>query len=288
MRKLLYICVIIFICGACGNDKGNDIVKHIQFWKNKTIVFPKNIVFTKCGIDTVDWAFSNSYKILTYIDSSGCLSCNLQLLEWKKLIKNVQRQFSDSVRFLFISSPLQRTALLHELNIAQFDYPICIDENDLMKKLNNFPVDVKFQTFLLDKDNKVVAIGNPIHNPKIKELYLKIIQGKRIGQEDEQVITTIDIDKTSVSLGSFDWHKEQKVTFTLKNTGSEPLVIQDITTSCGCTTVTYSKEPTQPGNKSVLDVVYKAEHSEHFSKTIMVYCNVASSPIRLFLSGNAK
>ncbi|WP_321481197.1 hypothetical protein [uncultured Bacteroides sp.] len=27
--------------------------------------------------------------------------------------------------------------------------------------------------FFLDKDNKVLAIGNPIHNPKVKELYLK-------------------------------------------------------------------------------------------------------------------
>ena len=27
-----------------------------------------------------------------------------------------------------------------------------------------------FQTFLLDKDNKVAAIGNPVHNPKEKEV----------------------------------------------------------------------------------------------------------------------
>ena len=37
-----------------------------------------------------------------------------------------------------------------------------------------------FQTFLLDKDNKVLAMGNPILNPKIKELYLKIIRGNDI------------------------------------------------------------------------------------------------------------
>lgn len=37
----------------------------------------------------------------------------------------------------------------------------------------------EFQTLLLDRNNRIVAIGNPVHNPKIKDLYLKIIQGKR-------------------------------------------------------------------------------------------------------------
>lgn len=42
---------------------------------------------------------------------------------------------------------------------------------------------MNFHTFLLDKDNKVLAIGNPIHNPKVKELYLKIIQGEKVEQK---------------------------------------------------------------------------------------------------------
>lgn len=27
-----------------------------------------------------------------------------------------------------------------------------------------------------DKDNKVMALGNPIHNPKVKELYIEVLQ----------------------------------------------------------------------------------------------------------------
>ena len=54
---------------------------------------------------------------------------------------------------------------------------MCVDVDNRFNKLNNFPADMTFQTFLLDKNNKVVAIGNPIHNLKVRELYLKIIQG---------------------------------------------------------------------------------------------------------------
>jgi hypothetical protein len=87
-----------------------------------------------------------------------------------------------------------------------------------------------FQTFLLDKGNKVLAIGNPVHNPKVKELYLKIIQGEKIGRggENKVIRTKVAIDRTSVSLGSFDWQEEQKVTFILENVGDKPLVIQDV------------------------------------------------------------
>ena len=180
--------------------------------------------------------------------------------------------------------------VLFLLRRVHFSYPVCIDEKDSFNLLNKFPKDNRFQTFLLDKNKKVVAIGNPINNPQIKELYQKIIQGETTNQKDESklVQTEVSIDKTSVEMGSFDWHKEQKATFTLKNTGGSPLVIQDVTTSCGCTTVSYSKEPTQPGKEITLEVVYKAEHPEHFSKTVTVYCNTASSPIRLSLSGDAK
>ena len=136
----------------------------------------------------------------------------------------------------------------------------------------------------------LLAIGNPIHNPKIRELYVKIIRGESIAIENESkdIKTEVATDKVSILLGVFDWQKEQKAIFTLKNIGDNPLVIQDVATSCGCTTVAYSKEPALPGKEIDLEVVYKAEHPEHFDKTITVYCNAETSPLVLKISGDAK
>lgn len=115
-------------------------------------------------------------------------------------------------------------------------------------------------------------------------------EGKQIGRTDEgkQITTKVEIDKTAVSMGSFDWQEEQKATFTLKNIGDKPLAIQDVTTSCGCTTVSYPKEPVQPGRETTLEVVYKAEHPEHFDKTVTVYCNADNAPLTLKIGGDAK
>ena len=175
------------------------------------------------------------------------------------------------------------------LRVERFKHPICIDEGDYLNKLNHFPTDMAFQTFLLNSDNKVLAIGNPI-NPKVKELYLKIIQSEKIGRKDESKVTRTkaDIGRTLVPLGKFDWRKEQKAVFVLKNTGDKPLVIQDVVTSCGCTSAEYFKKPVRPNDSLELCVTYKAEHPEHFDKTITVYCNTASSPIVLRIIGTAQ
>ena len=109
-------------------------------------------------------------------------------------------------------------------------------------------------------------------------------------QKDESKVirTKVDIGKTSVSLGHFDWKKEQKTTFVLTNAGNKPLVVEHVNTSCGCTSVDYSKEPVRPGNSILLNVTYKADDPEHFDKTITVYCNAESSPVVLRITGDAE
>lgn len=73
----------------------------------------------------------------------------------------------------------------------------------------------------------------------------------------------------------------------MTNTGNQVLVIQDVTTSCGCTKVEYSKKPVRPGASLELKVIYEAEQAEHFNKAITVYCNAVNSPLRLTVKGNA-
>lgn len=89
-------------------------------------------------------------------------------------------------------------------------------------------------------------------------------------------------------MGNFDWQKEQKVTFIMKNVGDKLLAIEGVDTSCGCISVEYSKEPVRPGMDLNLSIIYKAEHLEHFSKTVRIHCNSESSPIILTVSGNAQ
>lgn len=167
-----------------------------------------------------------------------------------------------------------------------FTYPVCFDEKDDFNRLNRFPGEMMFQTFLLDKENRVVALGNPVQNPKVKELYLNLINGMGESTSKEK-LTAVSINSTVIDFGSFPKEEKQERRFVLTNTGKGVLVIQDIITSCGCTKVEYSKEPVRPGGTLEMKVIYEAEQAEHFNKTVTVYCNVGDSPIRLTVKGTA-
>ena len=87
---------------------------------------------------------------------------------------------------------------------------------------------------------------------------------------------------------SFLWEEKQTKSLSIQNTGSIPLVMNDVTTSCGCTVVDYPKQPILPGKSDTLHISYQAEHPGHFNKTISIYCNTTSSPILIKIKGNAE
>ena len=66
-----------------------------------------------------------------------------------------------------------------------FDEPVCIDEKDSLNLLNRFPQRMDFQTFLLNEDNQVVAVGNPVYNSKVRDLYLKILSRNESQKHDK-------------------------------------------------------------------------------------------------------
>lgn len=289
MVKYYYILFFLLVLSSCKDSRRDNVLSILQEWEQKEIQFPSHSIFTIRGKDTVEYGLQDKYKILVYTDSLGCTSCKLYLPEWEKYIQMVDSLYPDAVQFLFFFTPKKKKKVNRILLENRFNYPICVDEHDSINILNHFPSNANFQTFLLNQNNKVLAIGNPVHNLKIRELYLKIISGDDFASViDEKLQTDIRFEQESVDMGTFDWEQEQVVYFVLLNTGKEYLVINDATTSCGCITVEYPQEPIRPGRKINLKVKYKADYPEHFNKTLRVHCNAKSSPFQLKISGNAK
>ncbi len=288
MRKIVTLIMCVWILASCQESREEAMLRLVNEWNGKEIKFPSRSVFTIQGKDTVEVEFGNAdYKVVTYIDSVGCTSCKLQLPRWKKLVEEVDSLTGGSVPFLFYFHPKDMKELRYYTRRDDFTYPVCFDEKDELNRLNRFPSDMIFQTFLLDKDNRVVAMGNPVLNPKIKDLYLGIIKGeKETGQATN--VTSVSVNQTVLDLGSFPQSEKQEKNFVLTNTGKGLLVIQDIVTSCGCTKVEYSKEPVRPGGTLEVKVTYEAEQAEYFNKTITVYCNAKDSPLRLTVKGTAR
>ncbi|KGN72186.1 DUF1573 domain-containing protein [Porphyromonas sp. COT-239 OH1446] len=78
-------------------------------------------------------------------------------------------------------------------------------------------------------------------------------------------------------------------TFTIKNTGSAPLVIVNITSSCGCTEPEYSREPIAPGKETKIKITFDpAGRPGPFVKNIAVYSNGRDGAFTLRIKGKVE
>ncbi len=78
----------------------------------------------------------------------------------------------------------------------------------------------------------------------------------------------------------------QTYDFQLTNTGNQPLVIQRIVASCGCTTPDWTKEPIAPGGKGKITAIYDPKNAPgKFSKTLSVYTNSKPEMVTLVIKG---
>ncbi|WP_195663278.1 DUF1573 domain-containing protein [Bacteroides congonensis] len=286
---ILFIILLVFVY-SCKESVSNKITHLVNEWGNKEIIFPSQMYFTSLGKDTInmDSIMNNEFLIVTYIDSIGCTSCKLQLDRWQTFITELDSLTASSVPVLFFLHPKNRKEVLTMLGCRHFDYPICIDENDSLNILNHFPQEMPFQTFLLDHNSKVIAIGNPILNSRVKDLYFDILLGESKVKRNEIQETKIAISEQMINMGNFSWKEKRENRVVLKNIGKFPLVIDEISTSCGCVDIIYNKRPILPKDSTCVKIRYQAEHPGYFDKTITMYCNAKGAPLRLKIIGNAE
>lgn len=75
--------------------------------------------------------------------------------------------------------------------------------------------------------------------------------------------------------------------FTFWNDGDEPLILQSVKASCGCTTPKYTQKPVLPGQKGTIGVHYNTNNVGGFSKTVTVTSNAVNNQrVVLRIKGN--
>jgi len=292
-RRLLFLFFLLllpfFIYSCKEKKKREEVAKIVNEWIGKEIRFPDNVPCYVSGKDTLSELcnanFQKEFKILLYVDSTGCSSCRLKLFEWKQLMEESDSLFQGKVGFLLYFQPKSVKEMTFLFLRDRFEYPVFIDKKRTIDSLNHFPQATQYQCFLLDNDNKVLMVGNPILNPKIWELYKEQIGGGK--KTEPEILTTIQVDKTVYDFGTIRKGSANPATFKITNIGNQPLIINQVSASCGCTAVEWEKQPIKQGKTTDIKVEMKPEEKGYFNKTITVYCNIQESPMKLMVRGNA-
>jgi len=175
---LLLCCTLIHLFNSCQSFKNKREIKHIvKNWYNKEIVMPDSVFVLKNGTLVLlgnNPLYHKNYKILTFIPAD-CEKCVFGAKSWCTFLDSVNQKSSIDFIPVFITSNPD-----HFIEYYLPRLPDCI--NPYLGILNKFifppnlPSDWNLRTFLLDENNKILLIGNPVYNQKIKNLYYKKIK----------------------------------------------------------------------------------------------------------------
>lgn len=289
---MYYIPLILFImifvsCSCFGDNDGTASHDIVKAWIDKEISMPENTKYQIRG-ERITYDFDDAeFKIVTYIDSVGCSSCHMRLSEWNELINELKTEENVSVNFVMIFHEKDSLNVIRELKINGFSHPITFDYDNLFIKSNPLPRDVRCHTFLLDGNNKVLCVGNPVFNPKIKDLYAKIILDKtKIKKIKDTYRVCIN---PSIPLGVINVSDTIILDVKLQNKDTLSLHLEEIIPSCDCCSISLDNIVLHPGECNTMRIVVKPRiPSSIFHQTINLYFEEREEPEKVFLHGYVK
>ena len=119
-------------------------------------------------------------------------------------------------------------------------------------------------------------------------LFLFSCQSRSDEAKEDSSEVIMKFTETIHNFGTIPYESDGRCYFEFTNNSNEPLVVNTVRTSCGCTRPEWPKEPVHPGEKGRIGVSYNTKISGTFQKSITVYSNAKNSPVKLFIKGTVE
>jgi hypothetical protein len=75
--------------------------------------------------------------------------------------------------------------------------------------------------------------------------------------------------------------------FKFKNSGTSPLIISEVITTCGCTAPKFTKEPVMPDKSGEILITYRSAGKQGLqNKVITILSNSTNTPVRISIRVN--
>lgn len=158
---LLFCCLSIQSCSSIESDLKKMVGSSFTFnegemyeWKVDSVI---SYMYEKA-----------SYKLVIYADSSECSQCYLTHLEhWMKYIELENRTKGKFLCLFIIEAPKNMLPIVSSM--VKIKHPLFFDEKFCLRHSNpQISVQKMLHVFLVDKNNKIIFVGNPIYNENIE------------------------------------------------------------------------------------------------------------------------
>lgn len=300
MRYVLYIILmtLVLCIQSCSSHECDGIhCEHdyhyiVKKWLGKEVKIPDDYIY-RIRDTAFDYDIDDAdYKIVTYLDSTGCTACRMKLSDWNDVVNELKAVPDVSVNFVMILNSIDDRKTNRLLRVDNFRHPVVFDVKNEFATINELPCRLDCQTFLLDADNKIVALGNPTTNPKIRKLYKRIVAGEsRHDSEVKSDIVKIGLcPRPSLSLGLLTVGDTVCATIELRNNDTVPIHIEDVVPSCGCVIAKPSTRLIAPAETASIDlsICPKDSSSAIFQQTFDIFYEEREKPETITIHGFIK
>ena len=171
MRRCVYIFIFTLLLGSCSNVQ---LKRQMQYVLGAEINLPHNLEYV-CGKDSisVDLNELKLIKLIQYYDPKECALCKATSLnDWLNIQGLTQENIDFGLYIVFAPSPEQYSEIKRIFRIQEKKYNIYLDKDNLYFEQNKQVLKNRmFHTLLLDKDNRVVLVGNPLASDAMWTLF---------------------------------------------------------------------------------------------------------------------
>ena len=278
MKKLYSLFLLLSI--GCNYQKTEPTTNHDDFTVFN-LIEPEEFIFYADSLKNIDGknihvddVFRSTTVVLRF-DERNCENCIKQEIE---IIKNEGDVFNvigigtySSMRALILASQK------YDIHFPVYYLPF--EESDLLLPDNLEKYGVPYW-FVMGNEKRAKHVFFPSTSfPSVSSKYYAQIREKIHNNKNAPDI----FNKNIADLGTIKHNTSTEVVFEYTNNMKSPLLITDVTTSCGCTVASWDQKPILENQVAKLVVRFNSDSIGSQIKTVMVYHNQSRHPIKLII-----
>ena len=176
-KSFIFLSVIMSLTIGCQSN-AKRIEEVLRDFTSHPIVMCTKDCVTFCSDSTYNPQTINDaiLKYVCYIDSSECSPCILKnAYKWNDYI-SMFKKYGNDISFLYVISSKNYREIISQARESGFCQAIYIDTLGVFAKRNShIPKESMYHVFLLDNENHIILVGNPLTNKTIENHFMKIV-----------------------------------------------------------------------------------------------------------------
>lgn len=177
MKKYILHFVILllsFYSMGCGPQKetGNILTrkgKRIALIDSLEVYNVEQNSFSKLS----DLLKPGQKKIIVSLDAAACFSCSDDFVIWQNIIDSAKNK---NIEFLFYLHTLDFEKIKPYFRKWRFYHPVIIDRENKFYEENGLVVDKVNRAMIVDKDNRLLYVGNPLYSTDHSTYYTRFLK----------------------------------------------------------------------------------------------------------------